>query len=258
MDVITSYSESGGVTKTTAAVGIATAAARSYGLRTVLLDLDPRGAATKWTQAEPLQPGLSMNAILAQDDVTGWVQDMTVPVSWGRGLLSIVPADRGMSYRESRDAGADDRLLRSLEGLEADLVVIDAPNRQGGPLIRSALIASTGVVYAATPNGDGVDGVRGARETVQRVQAGLTSQGGRVVEERGIILGRAWPSSVATPLIQLAAIDDLRATGLLLEPFVTAQTIIEQVRVTGDWFGDYRGGLKAKMQYDDLLQKVIR
>lgn len=258
MEVLTFYSESGGATKTTAAVGIATAAARTQGMKTVILDLDPRGAATKWTQAEPVGEGLTMNAILANEDVSGWAEDLAVPVSWGRGNLRIVPADRGMSYRESQDEGADTRLQRSLEGLDADLVVIDAPNRQGGPLIRSALLASTGVVYAATPNGDGADGVTGARESVHRINEGLREQGRRPVEERGIIVGKAWPSVVGTPLIQRAVLDDLRATELLLEPFVTTQTIIEQVRVTGDWFGDYRTGHKAKEQFDALLQKVIR
>ena len=54
----------------------------------------------------------------------------------------------------------------SLTGLQADVVVIDCPNRQGGPLTLSALNAADTVVYAATATSDGIDGVDGARRTV--------------------------------------------------------------------------------------------
>lgn len=259
MEVLTFYSESGGATKTTSAVSIATAAARGRGLKTVLLDLDPRGAATKWTQAEPKEPGWTMNAILSQDDVEGYVDEMAVPVQWGNGNLRIVPASRSVSNRESDEADADYRILTALEGLDADLVVIDAPNRQGGPLIRAALMASTGVVYAATPDGDGVDGVNGARETVQRFTTNLKRiKVSSVVEERGIITSKVWPSPVGFPKIETASIEDLRDTGLLLEPFLPMQTIIKQVRVTGDWFGDFRAGQHAKEMYEQLLEKVMK
>lgn len=259
MDVLTFYSESGGATKTTSAVSIATAAARGRGLKTVLLDLDPRGAATKWTQAEPLEQGWTMNAILSQDDVEGYVEEMAVPVSWGKGNLSIVPSSRSVSNRESDDADADYRLLTALEGIDADLVVIDAPNRQGGPLIRAALMASTGVVYAATPDGDGVDGVSGARETVERFTTNLRRiKASSIVEERGIIVGKVWSSPVGFPKIESASIEDLKETGLLVEPFVPMQTIIKQVRVTGDWFGDFRAGQQAKELYEHLLEKVMK
>lgn len=259
MEVLTFYSETGGASKTTSAVSIATAAARGRGMKTVLLDLDPRGAATKWTQAEPKQEGWTTNAILSQDDVEGYVEDMAVPVSWGGGKLSIVPSSRSVSNRESDDSDSDYRLLTALEGLDADLVVIDAPNRQGGPLIRAALMASTGVVYAATPDGDGVDGVEGARETVERFTTNLRRiKAPNIVEERGIILNKVWNSPVGFPKIELASIEDLRATGLLLEPFVPMQTIIKQVRVTGEWFGDYRAGQTPKDQYEALLEKVMK
>ncbi|MFI7494468.1 ParA family protein [Kocuria sp. M4R2S49] len=54
----------------------------------------------------------------------------------------------------------------SLTGLQADVVVIDCPNRQDGPLTLSALNAADTVVYAATATSDGIDGVDGARRTV--------------------------------------------------------------------------------------------
>lgn len=259
MDVLTFYSESGGATKTTSAVSIATAAARGRGMKTVLLDLDPRGAATKWTQAAPKNEGWTMNAVLAQDDVAGYIEEMAVPVSWGQGQLRIVPSSPALSNREAESGNGEFRLLTALEGLDADLVVIDAPNRQGGMLIRSALMASTGVVYAATPDGDGVDGVAGARETVRLFTDGMRRVGAaRVIEERGIIVSKVWASPVGFPKIETASIEDLRESGLLLEPLVPMQGIIKQVRVTGEWFGDYRAGRHAKDLYEALLEKVIK
>ncbi len=71
---------------------------------------------------------------------------------------------RNVSNREAGRAHyAELSLLISLTGLSADVVVMDCPNRQGGPLTLSALNAADTVVYAATATSDGIDaGGRGA------------------------------------------------------------------------------------------------
>lgn len=65
--------------------------------------------------------------------------------------LRVIPSARNVSNREADRADhAELRLKISLTGLSADVVVIDCPKRQGGPLTLSALNAADTVVYAAT------------------------------------------------------------------------------------------------------------
>jgi chromosome partitioning protein len=71
MQTVMVYSESGGVSKTTTAVAIAMIAA-AQGRRTVLVDLDPRAASTKWLDVTPSSEGLHVGAILGDDDPQGW------------------------------------------------------------------------------------------------------------------------------------------------------------------------------------------
>lgn len=63
MQTVMVYSESGGVSKTTTAVSIAMIAAERA-LRTLLVDLDPRAASTKWLNVEPSEEGLHVGATL--------------------------------------------------------------------------------------------------------------------------------------------------------------------------------------------------
>lgn len=159
------YSEAGGVAKTTTAVSLAMSWAEQ-GRQVVLIDLDPRAAATKWVDVESSEPGLHIGAVIGNPDPTGWVQDLAVPSGWHENLR-VVPSDRSLSHQESDRADhAHLRLRMALTDLQADLVVIDCPNRQGGPLTQNAFTASDGVIYAARPTSDGCDGVHGARQSV--------------------------------------------------------------------------------------------
>ena len=69
MQVIAVYSEAGGVSKTTTAVSLAMSAAL-MGKRVVVIDLDPRAAATKWLNIQPVGEGLDVGAILASAEDT--------------------------------------------------------------------------------------------------------------------------------------------------------------------------------------------
>ena len=258
MQTLAVYSESGGVTKTSTAVSLAVVAARG-GRRVTLIDLDPRGATTKWTPVEPKQPGHDIGAILATDDCRGYADALAIDVPAWTENLKIVPASRNVSLREAENAdGAEYRLLTALEGHDADLVVIDCPNRQGGPLIRGALMAADSIVYASKLSGDGVDGVTGARQTVSAFRRNLARIGAaQRPEEVGIIAAAITDNLVAQPLVERAAAEDLGATGLLLTPMVPKRTIVEQVRLTGEWYGDYPSGRKVLEAYTELAGKVI-
>jgi len=249
------YSEAGGVTKTTTAVSLAMVAAIA-GKRVLLIDLDPRAAATKWLGLEPKEPGLHVGAILADENPEGWAADLAVQVPWHENLR-FIPSDRQVSNREAERAEfAELRLRDSLHGLDVDLVVIDCPNRQGGPLILGALSAVDSVVYAANATADGVDGFYGAQQSVSRFVTARQKMGAHVqLQELGLIVGDAQltvPSRVA-----LTVIDELHDTGLLLRPIVPNRAIVREMRLTHEWYGNYRKGAPVVDAYEELASTVL-
>lgn len=256
MQVLMVYSESGGVSKTTTAVSLAMVTA-TRGKRVVLVDLDPRAASTKWLDVEPSQDGLHVGAILAEENPEGWAADLAVPSHWNANLR-IIPSARSVSNREADRADhAELRLKVSLTDLDADVVVIDCPNRQGGPLTLAALNASDTVVYAANPSGDGYDGVQGARRTVNQFMVNRNRLGApATLHEAGIIVGGVKETVMSRPAV--ASIEMLRDTGLLLTPLVPDRAIVPEVRLAGDWYGKYRKGQPVLDAYESLVDQVIR
>ncbi|WP_297667700.1 ParA family protein [uncultured Corynebacterium sp.] len=254
MKTIMVYSETGGATKTTTAVSLAYSAAQA-GQRTLLIDLDPRGATTKWTGVEPDEDWQTVAAIIGNENPEGWVTEFALPSQWNENLF-IIPSHRELSQNERDTAPYIElRLMTSLEGAEFDLVVIDCPNRQGGTLTQNALAASDGVIYASTPGQDGVDGVAGARESVAKfIESRQKIKAPTNLREIGIVLGR-WPDTV-TRKVATAAREDLESTGLLLAPYIPERTIVEQCRMSGDWYGDYEKGQLVAQQYADLYRQI--
>lgn len=256
MQTIMVYSESGGATKTTTAVSLAMTAALA-GRRVLLIDLDPRAAATKWLNVQPGKDGLDVGAILGNEDPTGWADDLAVPSHWTPDLR-VIPSARSVSNREADRADhAELRLRMSLEGLEEDIVVIDCPNRQGGPLIQNALTAADTVVYAAAPTTDGIDGFEGARKSVQKFKNSRRIL--RIednLKEAGIVCGGV--STVVISRIASASIKELDDTGLLLSPLVPHRTIVQEMRMTGEWYGNYTKGEPVAYAYEQLAKEIIK
>lgn len=254
MKTIAVYAESGGVTKTTTAVSLATVLARA-GRRVIVCDLDPRAAASTWLRAEPIEPGWHSGAILGDDNAAEWISDVLVECSWSKNLR-VIPAARSLSTREESAGDNDLRLRRSLAALtDADLIVLDLPNRQGGPIIRNALNATDRLVYAANPSPDGVAGVEGARRSVDRFKAGRREIGApEQVEEIGVIVG-AYRSSVPAR-IDRAGIERLRSLATVLDPIVPHRAIVQEARAAGEWYGDYAKGRPVAEAYEALAQEV--
>jgi hypothetical protein len=65
-------------------------------------------------------------------------------------------------------------------------------------------------------------------------------------------------SRVAQPVVERAAFDDLSELGMLLTPMVPRRTVVEQVRITGEWYGDYPAGKPVLDAYTELTKKVMR
>jgi chromosome partitioning protein len=256
MQVVMVYSEAGGVSKTTTAVSLAMTGAK-MGKRVVLIDLDPRAAASKWLAVEPVGEGLHVGAILGSDDDTaGYAEELAVVSPWSSNLR-VIPSARSVSNREADRADhAELRLARSLVGLEADLVIIDCPNRQGGPLTLAALNAADTVVYAAKPDTDGVDGFIGARQSVSKFIAARQTMNAPVnLVEAGVVVSGI--ENIPTRISKVS-LEDLEATGMLLYPVVPHRVIVKEMRLTHEWYGSFGKGDIVADAYVQIAGKVFR
>lgn len=257
--VIAVYSESGGATKTTTAMSLAMCWALD-GERVTLVDLDPRAAATKWAGVEPVESWQHVGAILGNPDPAGWADQLSLTVPWPQAQnLSVLPAARQLSNREREtEDHADVRLKLALDGTVADRVVLDLPNRQGGPIIQAGLTAASHIVYAATLNEDGLDGVDGAiasveRHIIHRQQLGATAD----LTQTGIIVGAGIRGAVMTRDSR-RALDTLRSSynQPVLEPVVPDRVIVREARAAGDYYGWYTAGQPVHQAYEQLSKEI--
>jgi chromosome partitioning protein len=123
--VLATYNIKGGVGKTSAAVNLADLAARD-GLRTLLWDLDPQGAATFMMRVKPRVRGGARELVRGRLDVRGSLKGTDVEG------LDLLPADfdhRHMDLALSggrRDTARLSLVLDSLAG-HYDVAVLDCP-----------------------------------------------------------------------------------------------------------------------------------
>lgn len=125
MKVVATYNIKGGVGKTSAAVNIAALAAGD-GLRTLLWDLDPQGAASFLFRVRPKVRGGGRKLVRGRSDVAGVLRGTDVEG------LDLLPAD--FSYRHMDlvldESGKPTRRLRKVLaplGDHYDLAVLDCP-----------------------------------------------------------------------------------------------------------------------------------
>lgn len=122
MFIIASYHHKGGVGKTTTAVALAAHAAGA-GLRTLLWDLDPQGAATRLLNAAR-HDGDRVREILRGGDISPWVLSTNTDDLW------LIPADPSLRDldRHLEDLDGAERLHAALRrGPRYDVVILDCP-----------------------------------------------------------------------------------------------------------------------------------
>jgi len=172
MVVLAIANQKGGVGKTTVALGLAAVAARS-GQRVVVVDLDPQANATTgmgvWNATTTVGNALSADADGSMSSVIG-------ASGWGPEHFEVAPllapSSPQLAHIEPQLAtdpiGAQDRLRRSLIGIEADLVIIDCPPSLG-LLTVNALFAADRVVIVTEPSAWAVDGVDQILRNIARI-----------------------------------------------------------------------------------------
>lgn len=257
--MIAVYSESGGVGKTTAAVSLAVCAALA-GRRTVLVDLDPRSAGTRWLDVHPEQDWQTVAAVLGNPAPDGWAIKLALSCVWPEVPgLRILPSARQLANAERDPTIPSDRLARALVGLDADVVVLDLPNRQGGPLVQNALHAAATVVYPATLTEDGLDGVDGAALSVRRWNADRDDDRSRpVLAEAGMIASAVRAGVMSLDARRAVAAVTARSDGLrLLTPLVPDRVIVREARSAGRYYGFYTRGESVHQAYAALTEKVL-
>lgn len=258
MKVLAIYSEKGGVGKTTATVGIAASLA-SRGLRVGVVDLDPQAGASTWFDVEPKKQGLHVGAILADESPDGWASKLAVPANWKRGPadLLVVPSAQALANRERAAAGDDaveGRLRASLEGWERDIVLIDVPNRQGGPLVGNALTAAGAVVVPLTLDEDGLDALDRTRNNVARFRRSPWNPGLHIAGLAVPLVPKGFASKDVLRVWEILDADPLSVLGSAPE-----LTIVKEARAARDWWGNY-SGRKAQIvraAYDRLADSVL-
>jgi chromosome partitioning protein len=125
MKVVATYNIKGGVGKTSAAVNLSALAARD-GLRTLLWDLDPQGAASFLFRIRPKVRGGGRKLVRGRSDVAGVLRGTDVEG------LDLLPADfsyRHMDLELDHTGKPTRRLRRIIAPLEDDydLAVLDCP-----------------------------------------------------------------------------------------------------------------------------------
>lgn len=177
MYVLAIANQKGGVAKTTSAVNLADAAARS-GLGVLLVDLDPQGNASRLTDAQPDQaigPLGTPQELTVSDALYatqgrpgqpvrhGLMHEVSVPSGphWSDRLY-VAPANQDLAARGADTwPRADRRLAASLTAADdqgPDLVLLDCPPTLG-PLFRAALLAADGVLLVSEPADSAVEGL---------------------------------------------------------------------------------------------------
>jgi chromosome partitioning protein len=210
----------GGVGKTTLAVNLAGALAEA-GKRTLVVDVDPQGAASSGLGLDPAQPSLY--------DVLAGTPAGDAIVATAVENLDVLPADLDLAGAEialPRTAGWQSRLRDRLADVDAtyDVVVLDsAPGL--GVLPFTALVAADRVLIAATPAyltlralGHVVDTTAQAREFSPDLQiTGIVPSivGRRTLhqDEAFAELEKRWPGWVLPSIPRRVVLEDAAAAG---------------------------------------------
>ncbi len=176
--VLALANQKGGVGKTTTAVNLATAMA-AYGLRVLVIDLDPQGNASTGLGVSRQDRHRDIYSVLAgSTDLQSAVLPTVVP---GLSLVPSTPDLSGAELELVEQAGREYRVRAVLERyLEEtpdtpDVVFIDCPPSLG-LLTLNALVASGGVLVPLQCEFYALEGLSMLLQTVERIRRAFNPQ----------------------------------------------------------------------------------
>jgi chromosome partitioning protein len=162
--------QKGGVGKTTTTVNLAYNLAKK-GKKVVLVDLDPQGNASSGVGISIRDLKLSLYDCLVSDKEP---KEVLIKTAWSN--LTLLPASTRLATLDTElPATQRDRVLKlkkSLEKVEADIILIDAPPSLG-LLTVNALVASDSVILPVQAEYYALEGLGQLLETMQIVRSGL-------------------------------------------------------------------------------------
>ncbi|MEV1003328.1 ParA family protein [Nonomuraea sp. NPDC050202] len=168
----------GGTGKTSATVNLAAALAL-YGLRILIIDMDPQGNAGRRLAADLAADQATLSDVLKalaeqpDGDLAGCATDAFAPIGWPtpyNDRITLIPSRSDLENRSLTEAGqlgAVQRLATALEGADDDydLVLIDCPPNLGH-LTQMALSAADYALAVMDPELDGIEGALALRDFV--------------------------------------------------------------------------------------------
>ena len=232
----------GGVGKTTLAINLAGALAER-GKRTLLVDVDPQGAATAAAGLGPSEPSL-------YDVLMGGVAARDAIVASGVANLDVLPADLDLAGAEiglPRLPGWQTRLREALADVDGtyDVVILDsAPGL--GVLPFAALVAGDQVLIAATPAfltlralGHVVETTAQAQEFHPGVRVlGIVPSivGGRTLhrDEALAEIDKRWPGWTLPALARRVVLEDAAAAGQPVTTYAPKSSSAAAVRLLAE------------------------
>lgn len=187
MTVIAVVNQKGGVGKTTVALGLASAAARS-GRHVAVVDLDPQANATSGLGV--WEPRLTVDEALV-DERPGSLRSLLTPADWDLPgpVVDVAASSPQLARREPElvtdPIGAQDRLRVASAGMPHDLVFIDCPPSLG-LLTVNGIFAADAALVVTEPSAWSSDGVEQVSRTIDRISA----RRGQPVQVAGIVVNR--------------------------------------------------------------------
>lgn len=195
MQTVAVLSLKGGVGKTTAVLGLASAAMRR-GVRTLVVDLDPQCNAT--AALEPGETTADLGDVLA-DPGAGSLRAAVAASAWGEEVDVLVGSEGAELHNGGSDSADLERLTTALTELDSliedgqlphQLVLLDCPPSLGR-LTRSALVAADRALLVTEPTIFAVSGVQRAFEAVQAEREHNNPR----LQPLGVVVNRMRPRS---------------------------------------------------------------
>jgi len=246
--------QKGGVGKTSVVLGLASAA-QAAGARTLVVDLDPQGAAGWGLGLEVNDDTFEIGAALVANK-PGAAGPAVVESGWGAGV-DTVPAHGWLVEREADVARKDpeQRLRRALEGVDDDYeftFIDNAPSL--GLNAATALTAADLVLIVAEPSALSLRGLEAVTEFIDEVWAEHNPD----LDLAGVVLNKV-PGRSSEADRQVGELASVVGKSAIWKPYVPLRVVVNEAlgaRAPIHSFG--RRAAEVIGAYDGLFRKLRR